>query len=268
MKVLFIPDTHLKFKVMEPFIEDVVSKYSINQVVFMGDYTDAHNQTNNAFIYISDLLYLTQFKEKLESQNIDCKFLLGNHDCHYLCEIPADYTFTRDALTFINIQGLLYDLNIQPLYMLDNEILVSHAGFNKFYEPNPSLFEVLKSSSPHPDLALWTISAGVSRGGVLPTGNFLWNDKSDFEKYPNTNYPKQVVGHTPVETVCTLNDVWFTDTFSITPSNNKYGYDFLGDGSLLIYDGKSKKFEIISTLWKSNDTLKSIRDYFNSERKN
>lgn len=260
-KTIFVPDLHLKAQLILPIFEELIQSRDIKNVVFMGDYTDAHGQKDNLVLYVSDLLYLTNFVQKLKDDGIDVTMLLGNHDVHYLSEIPSsDYNYTKDTLGFLNIQGLLYDLQLQPTHLVGKNILVSHAGYNRDFMPEETLFEVLTPSHPHPELKLWTVAVGQLRGGLLPVGNFLWCDKEEMINYPNFFCKKQVVGHTPVDTVSRHKDIWFTDTFSVVPEGD--GFKFLGDGSVLIYDDETEGFEVVQTKWTTPETEDKLKEYF------
>ena len=260
-KTIFVPDLHLKAQLILPIFEELIQSRDIKNVVFMGDYTDAHGEQDNLVLYVNDLLYLTNFVEKLKENGHDVTMLLGNHDVHYLSEIPSpDYTYSKDTLGFLNIQGLLYDLQLQPTHLVGKNILVSHAGYNRDFMPEETLFEVLTPSHPHPELKLWTVAVGQLRGGLLPVGNFLWSDKEEMINYPNLFCKKQVVGHTPVDTVSRHKDIWFTDTFSVVPEVN--GFKFLGDGSVLIYDDETEDFEVVQTNWATPEMKYKLKNYF------
>ncbi len=82
--------------------------------------------------------------------------------------------------------------------------------------PEETLFEVLTPSHPHQNWGLWTVAVGQLRSGLLPMEKLYgvirkkWLIIESFVK-------KQVVGHTPVDTVSRHKDIWFTDTFSVVP---------------------------------------------------
>ena len=70
-KTIFVPDLHLKAQLILPIFEELIQSRDIKNVVFMGDYTDAHGQKDNLVLYVNDLLYLTNFVQKLKDDGID-----------------------------------------------------------------------------------------------------------------------------------------------------------------------------------------------------
>lgn len=51
MKILVIPDIHMKTKQMLPKVAKIANEQEIDKIVFIGDYFDDWHQVNNAKLY-------------------------------------------------------------------------------------------------------------------------------------------------------------------------------------------------------------------------
>lgn len=65
MKILVVPDIHLKTKQMLPKVAEIVNTQSIDKIVFIGDYFDDWHQTNNAALYRESIDDLKDFMMNL-----------------------------------------------------------------------------------------------------------------------------------------------------------------------------------------------------------
>ncbi|COH03153.1 Ser/Thr protein phosphatase family protein [Streptococcus pneumoniae] len=126
---------------------------------------------------------------------------------------------------FFSVKELLQDLKLQIAYQLD-DYLVSHAGFNLIFDPKEWHFNL-----------------------------YTKEYEEELELLPNQDFPKQIVGHTPKESIDISKNVIGIDTFSLyIDKDNKY--QFIGNGDLLVYD--QGHFEVISTDWATDKILKQL----------
>ncbi|CNZ14609.1 Ser/Thr protein phosphatase family protein [Streptococcus pneumoniae] len=148
---------------------------------------------------------------------------------------------------------MLQDLKLQVAYQLD-DYLVSHAGFNLIFDPKEWHFNLYtKEHEEELDILAYTI--GPMRGGEALGGSPLWAHFRELELLPNQDFPKQIVGHTPKESIDISKNVIGIDTFSLyIDKDNKY--QFIGNGDLLVYD--QGHFEVISTDWATDKILKQL----------
>ncbi|MGM0125959.1 hypothetical protein IGI37_003360 [Enterococcus sp. AZ194] len=79
------------------------------------------------------------------------------------------------------------------------------------------------------------ILVDTTRGGSSKYGSLIWTDYTyTLLAHCNPNYPKQVVGHTPVSDMDDWNILIGIDTFSLT----REGYP-IGEGDLLFIEGET-----------------------------
>lgn len=259
-KTIFIGDTHLKFALIAPLLDKIISTYNINQVVFMGDYTDLRGQQKNRKLYIKDLVSLQEWSSKMENVGIDVIHLLGNHDCHYLVyeyDEQAPYS-VLDKEIYYAVRDTLENLNLQIAVQID-DYLVSHAGFNQLFDLEDWHSSLLFPEEHLEELQLFTRVIGPRRAGKDATfhcGSPIWADISEFEIFYNENYPKQIVGHTPQTFIDLSKSVIGIDTFTVDEKMN-----FYGNGDILLYDSENKEFSVIPTNWKTVETLDKLKKY-------
>lgn len=252
MKTLLIGDLHLKSQLILSIVDRIIQTHNIKRVIFLGDYVDLHGQTNNIQLYAKDLTFLYSWKIDKEQNGIEVINLIGNHDAYYLLGDQAPFSI-QNLEVFFAVQGLLQDLKLQVTYQLD-DYLVSHAGFNQIFDPQKWHFSpYTKEHEEELDILAYTI--GPMRGGEALGGSPLWAHFRELELLPNQDFPKQIVGHTPKESIDISKNIIGIDTFSLyIDKDNKY--QFIGNGDLLVYD--QGRLEIISTDWATDQTLKQL----------
>lgn len=252
MKTLLIGDLHLKSQLILPIVDKIIQTHNIKRVIFLGDYVDLHGQTKNIQLYAKDLTFLYSWKIDKEQKGIDVINLIGNHDAYYLMGEQAPFSI-QNLEVFFSVQQLLQDLNLQVAYQLD-DYLVSHAGFNLLFDPKEWHFKPFTEEHEE-ELEILANAVGYMRGGGDMAGSPLWAHFRELELIPNNNYPKQIVGHTPKESIDISKNVIGIDTFSLyIDKDNKY--QFIGNGDLLVYD--QGHFEVISTDWATDKILKQL----------
>ncbi|CEW54371.1 metallophosphoesterase [Streptococcus pneumoniae] len=224
MKTLLIGDLHLKSQLILPIVDKIIQTHNIKRIIFLGDYVDLHGQTNNIQLYAKDLTFLYSWKIDKEQNGIDVINLIGNHDAYYLLGEQAPFSI-QNLEVFFSVKELLQDLKLQIAYQLD-DYLVSHAGFNLIFDPKEWHFNL-----------------------------YTKEYEEELELLPNQDFPKQIVGHTPKESIDISKNVIGIDTFSLyIDKDNKY--QFIGNGDLLVYD--QGHFEVISTDWATDKILKQL----------
>lgn len=231
---LFVGDTHLQFGLIESFIKETVKSENVEQIVFVGDYLDQWNCDTNGQLYINELKLLLNFKREMTKQNIDVIFLVGNHDVPYLTQ-QYEYYSCKQTNYLNKIRLLLEQLQPQIAFKVTDNVIVSHAGYINEHDMKeshfkPWFFDLIE------EYTYLQNKVGQSRGGVYFYGGVLWMDLQDLLTI-DTNF-KQIVGHTPVQTIDTTKNVIGIDTFSLTSSYNE-----IGDGSVLVY--KDNEFKVI-----------------------
>lgn len=238
MKALLVGDLHLKMRIILPMIEEKIMKLHINQVILLGDYTDAYEQQHNTSLYIDELDYLLIWKSKMTLLGIEVINLLGNHDVSYLTITPRVYSL-RNSEGFIEVRKKLLKLNMQVAFQLDN-YLISHAGYTKDYNLEDWHFETISENTVD-KLEFLEDHVGSSRGGEYSTGSPLWADfEQELSYYPNREYPKQIVGHTPHKQIITIQKTNFKligiDTFTTVPIKKRPFFKETGNGEVLLYE--------------------------------
>lgn len=252
MKTLFVGDLHLKAHLILPLVDNIITEHNVKRVIFLGDYVDLHGQKQNVSLYAKDLTCLFSWKKKHEQNGLEVINLVGNHDIYYLLGQPAPFS-VKNLELFFAVQNLLESLDLQIAYQLD-DYLISHAGYNFLFDPEPWHFEPITEEHEE-ELETFAYAIGPMRGGRDLAGSPLWADFREIELAPNENYPNQIVGHTPQKSIDISKNVIGIDTFSLY-LDKQNDYQFIGNGDLLIYD--QGHLEVISTGWTSVETLKQL----------
>ena len=255
MKTLFIGDTHLKNSLILPLVDDILAQYHIERIIFMGDYVDLNGQDTNTRLYAKDLIYLLEWKQERQKAGIEVVNLIGNHDMSYYLGSPITSNYLKDQEAFEAIGDFLEDLDLQIAFQLD-EYLVSHAGFNRIFDVEPWHFERL-SLEYEAELLRFASVVGPMRGGKDFGGSPIWADYREMELIYNKAYPKQIVGHTPQQSIdLSKNNIIGVDTFAVDEE-----FNFYGNGDLLLYDDLDKTFTVVPTEWKNVRILDKLKTH-------
>ena len=233
--VLYVGDMHCKQTVILPYVDRVIQKYNVKEVVFLGDYVDEFGVRNDA--RIEQLCYQVSWYNKATSNGLSVTNVIGNHDMAYLKGdgLCSGYVSAIQP----EIKALLTKLN-PVITSRNHNVVSSHAGFtqtwnntfnahfNPFNEHNTGWKDIVSDNN----LYRLVVSVGPSRGGW--PGNVpgpLWCDATELVKDMCSEIPFQVVGHTPVRTVEVHDDmkIAFCDTFSCDFTGDPFG-----DGSMLV----------------------------------
>lgn len=237
MKVLFVGDVH-NHTYMFDDVERLNKEYNFDRIIFLGDYVDDWNTTNNESS--KTLLKVIELKESNPNKYTFC---LGNHELSYLGYPCSGHQYDGDIV----IEHLLKDdINLFDLYTtikLGNlNYYCSHAGFTANFirdDLGDSWEEVLKNMNENKLDNLELLShCNFLRGGSHKNSSFLWADKREHTYDFNTIMPYQIIGHSPVKYIdLDLTDQIFIDTHSTYRSGEEYG-----DKSYLIWN--EEEFEI------------------------
>lgn len=205
MKVLIIPDTHLKPWIFER-ADELMKKHNIKQAIQLGDNLDDFYATPED--YKNHNAMMVWFNH-IHPETI---WLYGNHEVSYILNRPVTGN-VEDGKKWASA----YQIIFQPktAWKIDN-VIFSHAGItDEFIYNNPEL----KKFATDPDKLIGRINA-LSLWEVWNENGPLWSrhqlDGSLLYEF------RQVCGHTPLETVRDVDNCISTDVFS-TEWGKKYG---------------------------------------------
>jgi len=208
MRILVIPDLHGK-----TCWKEAVAKKDFDKVVFLGDYTDSWDVTDD--IIVNNVLDIIAYK-KANPDNVIC--LLGNHDIQYkfFPDFRCSGFRASYATTLYNIFKVEKDVFLNA-YGYKNYIF-THAGISKkWYKQYESDILEFGAKYGFTDL-VETINAmgessqafklyevGMMRGGLRGNqGGICWADKNETLEGIIPDY-HQIVGHTPQAQITTYN---------------------------------------------------------------
>lgn len=257
MKTILVGDLHLKARMILPIVERLLLEKECNQVVLMGDYTDDWNCNFNEKLYIDELNFLINWKNRMQKNNIQVITLLGNHDAPYLTGELRGYSLRTD---YREVAHKLIELGVQIAFELDDYVC-SHAGFCVGFNIQEWHLRELTFN----DLDLRSVKDLENRigkrGGFTQTPSPLWADFSELAEYPNPDIPKQIVGHTPQESIVFVKEpsehrqFIDIDTFNLATKGTYPYYIFREGGDLLLYDNG---LSILKTAWQEKETLERL----------
>lgn len=255
INTLLVGDIHLKGKLILPLLDNVIRDKNVQRVIFLGDYVDLYGQSKNIKLYAEDLTFLYSWQKEMQDRGIEIVNLVGNHDIYYLLGgTPAPFSIESREV-FYSVRDLLFDMGLQIAFQL-GDYLVSHAGYNFMFEPEPWHFEKITRKLEHEEeLEIFANAIGPMRGGGDLAGSPLWADFREMELAPNPKFPKQIVGHTPKKFIDISSDVIGVDTFSIY-LDSYFRYQFIGNGDLLLLTNEG--LEVVSTNWAIPETLEKL----------
>ena len=220
MKVLIIPDVHLKPFMFDRAAQIINSDDSIDLAVCLGDLVDDWGQQRNIRLYEDTFAAASKFADEFPLT----LWCYGNHDKSYQFRF-SESGYSKLAEPVVRQKLMLFENKvndkIQYVHRIDN-VIFSHAGLSRGFVEN-ALDTV--NSYRNIDYVVNTINYYVSR-------EMLWTDTSPlwFRPQMQTNiktfYPKkllQVVGHTPVKEPYIQNGILSCDTFSTYSNGEPYG---------------------------------------------
>ena len=264
MKVLVIPDIHLKPYMIEDARNILDTTPDIDGIVFLGDVVDDFGEQRNIKLYEETLNALISFcKGYKESHSV--YFCIGNHDISYMWH--KWQSGTSDSIQVeklirekLRVLKHLLGENMNFVNKVDN-ILFSHAGisipFIYFNNLDDKIVEWYSNVLSNPDktykIPNIDINYIVDRINKCRSKE-LWDDISPIwirvedDRYTKFLLPNtyQIVGHTPQRHVFKLNNdknnstMVICDTHSTHRNKSKYG-----DCSYVVADTIDKTYQII-----------------------
>lgn len=232
MKVLVIPDSHLKLWVIEHGIE-LADRYRVDKIVTLGDYFDDWISIDRDYYDMMDYLkVLLRREHRLIA-------LFGNHELSYFGYPCSGHK--RKLQPYI-YDKLANDQRLFPAVGLDG-VLYSHAGVcldwireNKILTENAIRYGLTRAAGAskledaicRQEFNIFA-QAGALRGGH-GAPSCVWADARELiaDHIPKVS---QIVGHTPVKEITFMSNCWFTDVFSNGNVCDEY---------LLVEDGEPK----------------------------
>jgi len=232
MTIFVVPDLHGRTCWLGPAQQFLDTHRSTDQVVFLGDYVDSFEVSNEQ--QLNNFTDVVAFKEANPERVV---LLLGNHCFQYLYLSTVKlFGFNEDLYPALHVYYKLHRDLFQIAHQVQNTLFV-HAGISRdwlaHHEPKISqrrdqleatgrpaqLADVLNSllRSPGGPLLLWELTE--EHGGSAPFDGPVWIRPDPLR----ANLPPgltQVVGHTPFPEITTFHDeatgarIIFTDCLS------------------------------------------------------
>ena len=243
MKVLVIPDIHLKLFMFER-AESIMKSGQADMAIFLGDLPDDWDHTGERELYKATFEACIEFKQKFPNT----KYCLGNHELAYWFTKPCSGTDIMNLGLVANLIGMLlneYKSDAGVIHRIDNT-LFSHAGLTSNW--------VRKYLSREMEL-------NISDNALLERINFLedkdyrlWDDTSPVWARPQHQEslskldrlwmwkPEQyfqVVGHTPLKHPEQEQNLLSCDVFSTYTDGSKYGSE-----EFVIVDTEKQTWEV------------------------
>lgn len=284
-RILFCGDIHCKIDRLGPLISETADRVDAGTIVLLGDLLNEWNiEPENEAAAFNKLVDWVNTQRR--HRNI--VVLLGNHDLTYWVKsnTPNYRAFKGtcpgyNESAYPDVHDLLYALKPQIMYGFNdakgNRVLASHAGLtqswwhwmtNKLAKGVENVPALCDSDAATIADTVNSFAQGSIGGGIRPFGIMVgrerggnrgeepspvWAGKEELARDPLQGF-RQIVGHTPVETVeyrrCGAGtgkptqsgkpskrskaELWYCDTHSLYRDGRS-----IGDNSLLFYDRAS-----------------------------
>lgn len=266
--ILFVGDIHDKGSIVCPAVEHHMTERHVDTVVLLGDLLNDWNMSAKG--EINEFAILHDHVLAWRHDGVDVRVLLGNHDVIYTTQPRSIEAYRlKDCSPGYNpgahgtIRPMLLELEPQIAYgvrLADDpngrQVLCTHAGVTLSWM---DWCRRILGSEPLGDgaayIALWLNQLfrdhpvtfmeriGLKRGGGWnKTISPLWVDRGEHNEHDSVLPGDiiQIVGHTPVPTITPAPGIRYCDTMSDDSHGNH-----LGDGSMLLYDGTTGRFDIL-----------------------
>ncbi len=181
-----------------------------DECYFVGDYFDNYEKTPTVR-QVRNFREICEFARK----NKKTRLCLGNHDYGYLRGVTEQYNcFTTSGFQFhgrFDIREVLEEnmdlLNI--VYITKDLFIISHAGVSKDFLSinNVKLKDINTCFNKNRGLVRFV---GLNIYGDSPISSPIWIRPESLLRSKVEGF-KQIVGHTAVEDIHTLNDITFID---------------------------------------------------------
>jgi len=221
MTNIYVGDLHGNLYAFEKAIEEFESK-DYNKIVFLGDYVDSYEYSDVEILHL--LKSVIEYKKANPDKVI---LLLGNHDWQYYNLYEDWFRCSGFRMTYCHEVYDIFSKN-KDLFQIgfkQGEYLATHAGIsNKWYSRYAdrlyyyaqkhldikgdfdTILNIVKDT--HDNWILSTI--GKVRGGY-GVGGPLWADKTEMNRHDSDKRFKQIIGHTGVHDILTVDNVTFID---------------------------------------------------------
>lgn len=215
MKVLVIPDVHLKPEIFDKAME-IMENSDCETAVCVGDIVDDWGCQGELDLYEKTMKKAIGFAGKYP----ETLWCYGNHDLAYVWEVYDHPGFSEDARDIV--RGYMEELdgtgNLAIMHRIDN-VVFSHAGLTREF-----VDYYLKNYSDDIDAMIEAVN-DFGKG-------FLWDGMSPVWARPQYNYydgvvvPAEclnVVGHTPMRDITLQGNLLTVDVFSTWNDGRPYG---------------------------------------------
>ena len=215
MKVLVIPDVHLKPEIFD-WAMNIMENSDCDRAVCVGDICDDWGCERNVELYKETLQKAVEFARKYP----DTLWCYGNHDLAYIWDMYDHPGFSEDAQdTVCEYLGELEDTgNLAIMHRIDN-VVFSHAGLTSEFVED------------YLDYCRDDIDAMIEAVNDFGSG-IMWDPTSPVWARPQGEYrlgsvclPEylQVVGHTPMRSIEQEGNLLTTDVFSTWSDGRRFG---------------------------------------------
>ena len=215
MKVLVIPDVHLKPEIFDQAML-IMENSDCKMAVCVGDIADDWGCERNVELYEETFRKAVEFAEKYP----ETLWCYGNHDLSYKWDVFDHPGFSRAAHDIVcEYLGKLDAMgNLAIMHRIDNAVF-SHAGLTREFVDS-----YLSEYSDDIDAMI----EAVNKLGY----DVLWDDTSPVWARPQQYYydggvvPAEylnVVGHTPVRDIIQQGNLLTVDTFSTWSDGRPFG---------------------------------------------
>lgn len=215
MKVLVIPDVHLKPEIFD-WAMNIMENTDCERAVCVGDICDDWDCQSNVGLYEKTLIKALEFARKYP----DTLWCYGNHDLAYIWDMYDHPGFSEDAQDTVceYLNELDNTGNLAIMHRIDDAVF-SHAGLTSEF--------VEDYLDPYRD----DIDAMIEAVNDFGSG-IMWDPMSPVWARPQGEYrlgsvclPEylQVVGHTPMRTIEQEGNLLTTDVFSTWSDGRRFG---------------------------------------------
>lgn len=209
MKVIVIPDVHLKSSIIYECMELLLSKRVAQRIVCLMDLADDFGRYLDRDAYQETYDAAIELAERFP----DTLFCIGNHDFSYLYDLPAS-GFSTAAVSCVKlslIKLMNVSNNVRICHRVDN-IIFSHAGIKESWvkkhidlDETDSTDDVLNFINNLPEMAFWADDSPIWYRPQLSNNPKMFKEDEGYI---------HVVGHTRVPRIKKEGSVISTDVFS------------------------------------------------------
>lgn len=236
MKVLVIPDIHLKTRIFDR-ADDALKSGKADRAVCLMDIPDDWGMEFQIEKYRIIFDRAIQFAKDYP----DTLWCYGNHDVSYPWgKLESGYSPYAERTVMSKLEELEASLSepeqIAIMHRIDN-VFFSHGGLaTEFVRRlgvdliDADIDDIVRAVNTAPHDILW--------GGDSPL--WLRPQYDNYEIFRKDSFT-QVVGHTPVETIFERNGVISTDVFSTYRDGTQ-----IGESAMIVIDTENGKYEKIS----------------------